>query len=157
MIGVLLFLTLIVFVYLIGFVIKFGVPESLSATYYSLGKYGWIFQVCILLVGVLLLPVWLSLSEEAYQSLVFLACASLCFVASAPCFKLELQGRVHYSAAIICCISAFTWQILEGLWDVLLWFVWIGGMLTLTNRRKWCWWLECSVIGSVYANLFRLA
>ena len=93
MIGVLLFLTLIVFVYLIGFVIKFGVPESLSATYYSLGKYGWIFQVCIFLVGVLLLPVWLSLSEEAYQSLVFLACASLCFVASAPCFKLELQGR----------------------------------------------------------------
>lgn len=142
--------------YIIGCIARLGVLDSLSATYYSLGKYGWIFQSCIFLIGLLLLPVWLSLSKESFQFLVFLSCASLCFVASAPCFKLELQGRVHYSAAIVCCISVFSWQILEGLWDVMLWFVWIGGMLTLTNRNKWCWWLECAAIGSLFANLWRL-
>lgn len=155
MIAVLLFLTLIVFAYLIGFVVKLGVPESLSATYYSLGKYGWIFQVCIFLIGVLLLPVWLSLSEESHQFLVFLSCASLCFVASAPCFRLELQGKIHYSAAVVCCLSVFTWQILEGLWDVMLWFILLGAMITLRNRSKWCWWLECAAIGSLFANLWR--
>lgn len=152
----LLALIILISVYLLGCIIKFGIPESLSETYYSLGKRGWIFQALMLGIGGSLLPVWLSVAEEPYQFLVFLSCASLCFVASAPCFKLELQGRVHYSAAIVCCISVFTWQILEELWDVTLWFVWIGGMLTLINRSKWCWWLECAAIGSLFANLWRL-
>lgn len=156
MVSILLFLTILISVYLLGCIIKFGIPNSLSETYYLLGKCGWIFQVLMLGIGGFLLPVWLSLSEETYQFLVFLACASLCFVASAPCFKLELQGKVHYSAAAICCVSVFAWQILEGLWDVMLWFVWIGGMLTLINRSKWCWWLECAAIGSLFANLWRV-
>lgn len=153
---ILSFVSAITIAYIIGCIINYGIPESLSATYYSLGKYGWMFQLCLFLIGVLLLPVWLSLSEESHQYLVFLACASLCFVASAPCFNLELQGKVHYSAAIVCCISVFSWQILEGLWDVTLWFVWIGVMLTLMNRSKWCWWLECAAVGSLLANLWRL-
>jgi hypothetical protein len=152
----LLALIILISVYLLGCIIKFGIPESLSATYYSLGKDGWIFQVLMLVIGGFLLPVWLSAADESYQFFAFLACASICFVAVTPCFKLELQGRVHYSAAIVCCISVFTWQILEGLWDVMLWFVWVGGMLTLTNRSKWCWWLECAAIGSLFANLWRL-
>lgn len=153
---ILLVLTLLISAYLIGCTIKFGVPNSLSETYYSLGRYGWIFQTCIFLIGVTLLPVWLPLSEESHQSLVFLACASLCFVASAPAFRIELQGKVHYSAAVVCCVSVFAWQILEGLWDVTLWFVWIGGMLTLINCGKWCWWLECAAIGSLFANFWRV-
>ena len=156
MVSILLFLTILIPVYFAGCIIKFGIPESLSATYYSLGEYGWIFQVLMLGIGGFLLPVWLSAADESYQFLVFLACASLCFVAVTPCFKLELQGKVHYSAAIVCCISVFTWQILEELWDVTLWFVWIGGMLTLTNRSKWCWWLECAAIGSLLANLWQI-
>lgn len=142
--------------YVFGCSAQFGILDSISATYYSLGKYGWIFQACIFLIGILLLPVWLSLSKEPYQYFVFLSCASLCFVAFTPCFKQELQGKIHYSAAIVCCVSVFLWQILEDLWDVTLWFVWIGGMLTLMNRSKWCWWLECAAIGSLLANLWQI-
>lgn len=156
MINLLTILTAIVVVYSTMCAVKFGIPESLSATYYSLGKHGWVFQAFMLVVGIGLLPLWLSVSQETYQFLVFLSCASLCFVASAPCFKLELQGKVHYSAAAVCCISVFTWQIVEGLWDVTLWFVWVCGMLTILNRSKWCWWLEVAAVGSLLANLWRL-
>lgn len=142
--------------YILGCIIKFGIPNSLSETYYSLGKYGWIFQLVMLIVGVVLQLLWFPLSKEEHEFLVFLACASLCFVASAPAFRIEIQGKVHYSAAAVCCISVFSWQILEGLWDVMLWFVWVGGMITLMNRSKWCWWLECAAIGSLFANLWRI-
>ena len=156
MVATLVFLTILISAYLIGCIIKFGIPNSLSETYYSLGKYGWIFQVVMMLVVVVLQLLWFTLSKEEHECLVFLACASLCFVASAPAFRFDIQGNVHYSAAMVCCVSVFSWQILEELWDVMLWFVWIGGMLTLVNRSKWCWWLECAAIGSLFANLWRI-
>lgn len=156
MASILLSLTILISVYILGCAVKLGIPESLSETYYSLGKHGWVFQTLVFLIGALLLPAWLFLSENSHQFLVFLSCASLCFVAFTPCFKQELQGKVHYSAAIVCCISVFTWQILEELWGATLWFVWIGGMLTLINRSKWCWWLEISAIGSLFVNLWRI-
>ena len=133
-----------------------GVPESLSATYYSLGDKGWIFQTVMALIAACLMPAWMEASEEGYECLPFLGCSSLLFVAAAPCFRMELEGRVHYAAAVVCCASVFLWQILEGLWDVTLWFVWVCGMLALSDRSKWCWWLEVAAVGSLLANLWRI-
>ena len=133
-----------------------GVPESLSATYYNLGEYGWAFQAVMYSVGILMMPVWFILSNVDHQCLCFFSCASLLFVAAAPSFRLELEGKVHYGSAIICCVCAVLWQILEGLWDVTMWFAAIGGMLSLGMRGKWCWWMEVAVIGSLLANLWRI-
>jgi len=130
-------------------------PESLSATYYEFGKYGWIFQVVMLSVGILLWPVWTEVSCEIYHCLCFIACASLVFVAAAPAFRLRLEGIVHYGAAVMCCLSVVLWQIFEGLWDVTLWFAFVGGMLSLSMKDKWCWWMEVAVVGSLLANLWR--
>ena len=132
-----------------------GVPESVSATYYILGKDGWIFQLVMFGIAAMILPVWLEVTVPWRQWTAFVTCASMAFVAGAPSFRMELQGDVHYSAAIICCISSVTWQILEGLWDVTLWFAWIGGMLAVTHKEKWCWWIELAVMGSLLCNLFR--
>ena len=127
-----------------------GLPESLSAVYYKFGKNGWVFQLFLYMTAMSLLPVWIEVSE--YTFLPFLACSSLLFVAGAPCFKAEFQGKIHYTSALLCCIAAVLWQILEGLWDVTLWFFFIGGMLTLKNKSKWCWWLECAVISSLLCS-----
>ena len=132
------------------------VPESLSATYYRLGRRGWVFQAFMVLMAVLMYLVWFPVCKDEYRCMVFLACASLLFVAAAPCFKLKLEGMVHYSSAIVCCVCVVLWQILEGLWDVTLWFAWIGGMLSLVMKDKWCWWVECAVVGSLLANLWRI-
>lgn len=135
---------------------KGGIPESLSSTYYALGKRGWVFQLVMAAVAFLLAVVWLPLCEEGYEWTAFLSCASLLFVAVAPAFRLSLEGAVHYTSAVVCCVCAVLWQVLEGLWDVTLWLCFAGGMLSLMWKDKWCWWLECAVIGSVLMNLWRL-
>lgn len=152
---VVLFLTLAVIVIYLIYCLKTGIPESLSSTYYKISKPR-AFQLTMFIVGLGLLCVWVSFSEEFTQFLAFLSCAGVLFVGAAPSFKQELEGRIHYSSAIICCVCAVLWQIIEGLWDVTLWFAWMGLMLSLTDRNKWCFWLELSVIGSVYFNLLRL-
>lgn len=133
-----------------------GIPESLSATYYTLGSYKRLFQVAMVMTACTLYPVWISVSSEGIGGLVFGACASLLFVATAPCFRSGLEGKVHYAFAAVCCICAVVWQVCMGLWDVTLWCGLVGLMLSLQDRRNWCWWVECAVIGSVYANLIRL-
>lgn len=149
--------TLMAVAYIVYSMVKAkGVPESLSATYYILGERGWIFQAVMFSVGVLLFPVWLELSELHRQWAVFLSCGGLVFVGAAPAFRIELEGAVHYSAAVVCCLCAVTWQILEGLWDLTLLFGFFGFMLTLMFRDKYMWFLECAVIGSLLCNLFRI-
>lgn len=132
-----------------------GVPVSLSSTYYDLGEDGWIFQALMAAVALTLLPVWMDLSSEGCRWMAFLACASLLFVASAPAFRLELQGKVHYTSAAMCCVCAAWWQVAEGMWDTTLFFGFMALMLSLMWRKQWCWWVECAVIGSVYLNLIR--
>ena len=133
-----------------------GVPVSLSSTYYDLGEGGWMFQALMTAVALTLLPVWMGLSSEGCRWMAFLACASLLFVAAAPAFKIEMEGKVHYSAAIICCMCAVLWQMLEGLWNVTLCFAWTGGILSLIWKKQWCWFIECAVMGSLIVNLWRL-
>ena len=132
-----------------------GVPVSLSSTYYEMGGDGWLFQLLLASAAVSLLPVWLAFSTPGHEWMAFLACASLMFVAAAPAFRLELQGKVHYTAAALCCVCAAWWQIAEGLWDTLLFLSFIALTLVIRDRSKWCWWLECAVTGSVYLNLIR--
>lgn len=132
------------------------VPVSLSESYYLMGKRGWLFQLLLAGTALTLLPVWICCSECRHEWMAFLSCASLLFVAAAPCFRLELEGKVHYTAAAVCCVCAVLWQVSEELWDVTLWFAFLGGMLSLQWKDKWCWWMEVAVTGSVYCNLYRL-
>lgn len=133
-----------------------GVPVSISATHYAHPAHKWLFPAAMGVTALTLYPAWISVSHEPTEGLAFGACASLLFVAASPCFREELEGKVHYTSAAVCCICAVIWQIREGLWDVTLWCGAVGMMLTLQDRRNWCWWMECAVLASVYLNLFRL-
>ena len=156
MIALLSVVTVVCIVYLWYFTAK-DIPESLSATYYALGGKGWIFQAVMASAGALLYAVWFPLCGDGNQWMAFLSCASLWFVAADPCFRLELEGKVHYSAAVVCCLCAVAWQVSEGLWDVTLFFLWAGGMLSLAWKDRWCWWMEWAVVGGLLANLWRVA
>lgn len=129
------------------------VPVSLSATYYEMYGDGWLFQLLLAATSASLLPVWLTNSTPGHEWMAFLACASLMFVASAPAFRLELQGKIHYTAAALCCVCAAWWQIAEGVWDTLLFLSFIALTLVIRDRSKWCWWLEVAVIGGVLTCL----
>lgn len=152
------YISLIVISFYIAFVIyKFKVvPESISETYYMLGSKGWLFQLAMFITGMCLLPSWLNVSEEAYRFLCFLCCASICFIACAPAFYKDLERTVHYSSAVICGVSAFIWQVFEGLWDVQMFCAipCIGGILK--NYKNYMWWIEIAIISSLFLNLIRM-
>ena len=128
------------------------VPESLSATYYLMKDNGWMFQALMVFCGIGLLPSWMDVSSDDWQFLVFLSCAGIVFTGIAPAFKLKLEGAVHYSSAVVCCVSAIVWILLEGMYPVVLWWGLIGWMLYLQYGR-WCWWLEVSVMGAVFTSI----
>ena len=129
-----------------------GIPESISATYYNLKEDGWLFQALCIGMAFGLLPIWIEACGGEYEYLPFLACGSLGLVGIAPSFKLKLEGMIHYSAAVVCCVSAIIWLLLSGNYPIVIWWGGICLMLYLQFGR-WCWWLEVGVIGGVLLEI----
>lgn len=107
MIGLSIIAALLFVVMLIVVIGKYGVPEMVSSIYYLLGKSGWVFQVIMMSVGMLMLMCLLD-CEKGVQCLAFLACGGLMFVGAAPRFMNEDRG-VHKAAAIICAMAGIGW------------------------------------------------
>ena len=107
MIGLSIIAALLFVVMLIVVIGKYGVPEMVSSIYYLLGKSGWVFQVIMMSVGMLMLMCLLD-CEKGVQCLAFLACGGLMFVGAAPRFMNEDRG-VHKAAATICAMAGIGW------------------------------------------------
>ena len=152
MIEMLIVLTVCLVSYLAYF-LKVGVPQSLSATYYMLEKNGWLFQMLMFALSFGLLPVWSSVSDDAWMFLCFLSCGGLLFVGASPLFRLPLEGKVHHISAYVCGGSAVLWQLLEGAW---VWLVISFALCVLAylKWRKFMWWLEVALMASLLGNLF---
>ena len=87
---------------------KYGVPEMVSSIYYLLGKSGWVFQVVMMSVGMLMLMCLLDCGKGV-QCLAFLSCAGLMFVGAAPRFLEQDERAVHKSAAIVSAAASVGW------------------------------------------------
>lgn len=146
--------TLVMSGYLAYVVGCFGIPRSLSDTFYLLGKRGWLFQCVLGVFGGLLMPVWLEVSFENAEFLAFLACAGLLFVAAAPCFKVELEGKVHYTAAVVCCVAAFIWQLVEMCWVLPVCSLGLALGATMVTKGKLFWWVEMGVMVSSLVSVW---
>lgn len=132
--------------------IRFGIPKSISETYYLLGNMGWLFQVTLFSVAFLVVPELIDRSSEGTRFLAFLACAGLAFVGAAPLFKMELEGKVHYISAAICCGGLVLWQVFNASWVVpLICFIAIIPPMLFDGKRVW--WLEIATIVSAYVSL----
>ena len=107
MIGLSIIAALLFVVMLIVVIRKYGVPEMVSSIYYLLGKSGWVFQVVMMSVGMLMLICLLD-CEKGVQCLAFLACGGLMFVGAAPRFMNEDRG-VHKAAAVISAMAGIGW------------------------------------------------
>ena len=107
MIGLSIIAALLFVVMLFVVIKKYGVPEMVSSIYYLLGKNGWVFQVVMMSVGMLMLMCLLD-CEKGVQCLAFLACGGLMFVGAAPRFMNEDRG-VHKAAATICAMAGIGW------------------------------------------------
>lgn len=129
----------------------FGIPESLSNTYY-LWKYkngkGYLFCLMMYAVVAFMMPAWLTLSEGSdFQFLAFLAPMSIAFVGTAPKFKNDKQeGNVHFISAVIAAACSLAWVALVTpyWWVILIWFGYLAMISIFTSSCKtaYVYWLE---------------
>lgn len=129
----------------------FGIPESLSNTYYLWkernGK-GYLFCLMMYAVVAFMMPEWLTLSEgSTFQFLAFLAPMAIAFVGTAPRFKNDkLEGNVHSISAVIAAACSLSWVALVTpyWWSILIWLGYISLASIFTSSYKTClvYWLE---------------
>lgn len=124
MIGLSIIAALLFVVMLFVVIKKYGVPEMVSSIYYLLGKSGWVFQVIMMSVGMLMLMCLLDY-EKGVQCLAFLACGGLMFVGAAPRFMNEDRG-VHKTAAITSAMASVAWCLTVDWRMVLAFLTWYG-------------------------------
>lgn len=132
-----------------------GVPWSLSDTYYQLKKRNrpaWLFQMAMIIPAMLLMPVWIDRSTDDLQFLAFLSCGGLMFVGSAPLFKEEFQGKVHYTGTAISGLAAILWLCLSEMWWLPATTFPVAGIIML-RYRKWLFWAEMAAFVCAYAGV----
>ena len=141
----------------------FGVPESLSNTFYLYKEKHSLLCVLfpLFMVGMvaLLLPAWLELTAaSALQFLVFLACAGILFTGFAPAFKgCELESKVHKISAICAAVFSLLWVIfVSKMWAlIIVWLVIIAvvAILTKTVKSSYVFWLETIAFLSTFTSV----
>lgn len=140
---------------------NFGVPRSLSMTYYlwkDKCNKGYVFQLMMFTVVALTMPAWITMSEGSdYQFLAFLAPAAIAFVGAAPRFKdTELENHVHMTSAYLAAAFALAWVALVTpyWWVILIWLCSITCLAVLTSSYKAClvYWLETIAFGATFTS-----
>ena len=150
-------------IYNIVALVLFGVPKSLSMTYYlfkdKVDTLKFLFPSMMTVLTVLLMPCWLTISEGSpYQFTAFLSAAGILFVGAAPAFKSSsLENMVHQVAAYICAAAAIAWICLVTpyWWIILIVFIIIAliAYLTKTWKTSYIYWLEMVAFVSTFTTI----
>lgn len=141
----------------------FGVPKSLSDTYYLYkNKKKWtrvLFPIMMVSMVAFLMPAWLEISAaSALQFLAFLASGGILFVGTAPAFmSSNLENKVHTYSAIAAALFSLLWVILVGkMWYMILfWLILltITAIVTKTWKTSYIYWLETVAFLSTFSSI----
>ena len=158
------FIAFIMYLVYNGIAIKlFGIPESLSDTYYLYkDKKDWMrifFPLMMFSMVGLLMPAWLEISVgSTLQFLAFLAAASIAFVGAAPTFKNGgMDYKVHSISAYCAAAFSILWIIfVSKLWIMpIIWLVLITllALLTKSVKTSTIYWLETVAFMSTFMSI----
>lgn len=131
----LLFLTMLCVV-----INKYGVPDMVSSIYYLLGKRGWVFQLVMILFGILMMVCLLD-SGRGVQCFAFLACAGLMFVGAAPRFLDESERKIHKTAAITSAMASVAWCLTVDWRFVFTFMAWYGMFWICKDKNSKPWFM----------------
>lgn len=157
MIGLSIIAALLFVVMLFVVIKKYGVPEMVSSIYYLLGKSGWVFQVVMMSIGMLMLMCLLD-CEKGVQCLAFLACGGLMFVGAAPRFMNEDRG-VHKAAATICAMAGIGWCLSANfIMTIAAIVAYVIGITYIKGLRKYALFIaEVAAIGWTFLTYWGLS
>ena len=141
----------------------FGVPKSLSMTYYlfkdKVDTLKFLFPAMMTILTVFLMPCWLQMSEGSnFQFTAFLSAASVLFVGAAPAFlSSSVENMVHNVSAYICAAAALAWICLvTPYWYVILIVFAVIALiawLTKTWKTSYIYWLEMVTFISTFISM----
>jgi len=148
----------------------FGVPSSLSASFYLWNgiksKLGYIFTIMMFSVSFCLMPAWLEITEvisswsHYLTVLPFLGAASIAFVGSAPAFRdCTLENKVHMVAAACAAVFSLLWCAVvcyQVAWYIIpssLVLVWCVGLATKTHKTGATYWWEMVAFVATFATI----
>lgn len=161
---------LIFVVYNIVAISKFGIPSSLSVTFYLWNgvknNLGYIFTLMMYCVVFTLMPSWIEITEvitpwsHYLTVLPFFAAASIAFVGTAPAFRsCELENKVHVVSAglaaafsiLWCCVVCYqiAWYVIPS--SLLL--VWATALITKTHKTAATYWWEMVAFLSTFVTI----
>lgn len=119
---------------------KYGVPDMVSSIYYMMGKRGWVFQVVMMLFGILMMVCLLD-SGLGVQCFAFLACAGLMFVGAAPRFLDESERKIHKMAAITSAMASVAWCLTVDWRFVFTFLAWYGMFWICKDKNSKPWFM----------------
>jgi len=152
---------LVTVVYLAYTIKKFGVPHSISETYYLLKrenkKKSVLFPFWAYATAIPLMIAWLNMTEgKDYQFLSFFAPAGLMFVGAAAQFKEKLTDKVHYGGAAICLIAAVILVVIWGYLGLTL-ICFFAAVLIIYKYGKPIFWVEIAGLFAAFvASLLKV-
>lgn len=141
----------------------FGVPKSLSMTYYLFEekkkKLGIVFPIMMLGIAFLLLPAWLEISALSnLQFTAFLAAGGIMFTGAAPAFQSSsLEKKVHTGSAVVAAIFATLWVIfVANMWYMIaLWLIIIlsTAFASCTFKSSYIYWFETVAFMATFTSI----
>lgn len=154
---------LIYLIYNIVAIKLFGIPNSLSNTFYlykdKKPTLRLLFPAMMFIIVAFLMPAWLDISAgNNLQFMAFLAAGSIMFVGAAPAFKENsLENRVHSVSAICAALFALLWAALVAkMWYIIiLWTIVVIHCAVFTNTYKtaYIYWLETIAFLSTFTSI----
>ena len=142
--------------YLTAVSVAFGIPESISDSFYLLeGRrrgLGYAFTLWSWTVAFTVMSVMFVASEgQWYQFLGLFAGGGLGFVGAAPLFKGH-ERTVHYVSAGVCALAALAWMVCAGYGFIPALGLFIAFIASIWWRHP-VFWVETALLLSMYATL----
>ena len=148
---------------------QFGIPKSLSETFYLWNNkkknLGYVLTGMMFTMAFTLVPAWLELGEvisswSTYLNpLAFFTCAAIAFVGAAPAFRsCILESKVHTVAATTAAVCAITWC-LVACWQIMYVPLLTAGVVAVIGRLTKSWkkasvyWLEIMAFVATFVTV----
>lgn len=157
-------------VYNIVILYKFGVPVSLSDSFYLLNGVkkglGFLFTAMMVSMAFCLMPGWLEITEtitswsKNFTALPFLAAAGIAFVGAAPAFrKNEVEKLVHGISAYLAAAFSILWicivcyEVALIVLPISVFVIVVLGLSTKTLKSSKIYWLEMLAFLATFATI----
>lgn len=157
-------------IYNVCIVSKFGIPVSLSDTFYLLNGVkkglGFLFTAMMVSMAFCLMPGWLEITEtitswsKNFTALPFLAAAGIAFVGAAPAFrKNEVEKIVHGISAYLAAAFSILWicivcyEVALIVLPISVFVIVALGLSTKTLKSSKIYWLEMLAFLATFATI----